>query len=178
MVRKTTKTASGPTASSTGPASHLLDGEFANAVKDSAQQSWQAGLGAFAKAQGEGSKVYESLVKEGLTIQRKTQAVAEEKLVEVTDRMTRLSDGVQSRAGQQWDKLESIFEARVAKAMHKLGVPLSSDVDALNARIDALSAQLARLSKVSATGKAVVRKNAAAKRGTTIKPSAPRKRAI
>jgi poly(hydroxyalkanoate) granule-associated protein len=178
MVRKTSNTASEPTAAGTGPTSHLLDGDFANAVKDSAQQIWQAGLGAFAKAQGEGSKVYDALVKEGLTIQRKTQAVAEEKLVEVTDRMTRLSDGVQNRAGQQWDKLESIFEARVAKAMHKLGVPLSSDVDALGARIDALSAQVARLSKASATGKAAVRKTAAVKRGTTIKPSAPRKRAI
>ena len=178
MVKKTQNTASGSAGSGGGPASHLLDGEFANAVKESAQQIWQAGLGAFAKAQGEGSKVYESLVKEGLTIQRKTQAVAEEKLVEMTDRMTRLSDGVQSRAGQQWDKLESIFEARVAKAMHKLGVPLSSDVDALKARIDALSAQVARLSKASATGKAAVRKTAAVKRGTTIKPSAPRKRAI
>lgn len=178
MVKKAQNTAAGPAASGSETSSQLLDGEFANAVKDSAQQIWQAGLGAFAKAQGEGSKVYDALVKEGLTIQRKTQAVAEEKFVEVTDRMTRLSDGVQSRAGQQWDKLESIFEARVAKAMHKLGVPLSSDVDALVARIDELGAQVARLSKTAATGKAAARKTAAVKRGTTIKPSATRKRAI
>jgi hypothetical protein len=48
-------------------------------VKDSAQQIWLAGLGAFAKAQEEGTKVFEALVKEGIGMQRKSQAAAEEK---------------------------------------------------------------------------------------------------
>ena len=45
---------------------------LSGAIKESAQQIWLAGLGAFAKAQEEGGKAFESLVKEGLTIQRKT----------------------------------------------------------------------------------------------------------
>jgi hypothetical protein len=57
-----------------------------------------------------------------------------------------VAEGVSSKAGQQWDKLESIFEERVAKAMNKLGVPARKDVDALIGRIDALSAQVAKLS--------------------------------
>jgi poly(hydroxyalkanoate) granule-associated protein len=61
---------------------------LSSTVKDSAQQIWLAGLGAFSKAQEEGGKVFEALVKEGLTIQRKTQAVAEEKISEATSRMT------------------------------------------------------------------------------------------
>jgi poly(hydroxyalkanoate) granule-associated protein len=128
------------------PAAGLLDSQLAQSVKDSAQQIWLAGMGAFAKAQEEGGKVFEALVKEGSSLQRKTQAVAEERISEVTSRVSAVAEGVSSKAGQQWDKLESIFEERVAKAMNKLGVPARKDVDALIGRIDALSAQVAKLS--------------------------------
>ena len=112
--------------------------QFTGAVKDSAQQIWLAGLGAFAKAQEEGGKVFETLVKEGLSIQRKTQAVAEDKLSEASTRMASMANDIQSKAGNQWGKLENIFEERVAKAMGKLGVPSSKTVDDLRARLDAL----------------------------------------
>ena len=92
-------------------------------VKDSAQQIWQAGLGAFAKAQAEGSKAFEALVKEGTSIQRKTQAAAEEKITEAASRMTAMAGDISNKASGQWDKLETIFEDRVAKALNKLGVP-------------------------------------------------------
>ena len=122
MVKKLQKLADKQSAAGGTPSmAQLFDSQLASSVKDSAQQIWQAGLGAFAKAQGEGGKVFESLVKEGVSIQRRTQAAAEEKLGEVSNRMTKLSDDVQTRAGQQWDKLESIFEERVAKALGKLG---------------------------------------------------------
>ena len=65
--------------------------QLSSTVKDSAQQIWLAGLGAFSKAQEEGGKVFEALVKEGLTIQRKTQAVAEEKITEATSRVTTMA---------------------------------------------------------------------------------------
>ena len=63
------------------------DNQLAAAVKDSAQQIWLAGLGAFAKAQEEGNKVFEALVKEGKDIQKRTRASAEEKLGAVTGRV-------------------------------------------------------------------------------------------
>lgn len=128
-------------------AAGLMDSALASSVKDSAQQIWLAGMGAFSKAQEEGGKVFEALVKEGTALQRKTQAVAEEKLGEVTSRMSNMAGDVGAKAGQQWDKLESIFEERVAKSLNKLGVPSAKDVDALIKRIDALSAQVAKLSK-------------------------------
>ena len=125
----------------------MFDSALASSVKESAQQIWLAGMGAFSKAQEEGGKVFEALVKEGTSLQRKTQAVAEEKLGEVTSRMTNMAGDVGAKAGQQWDKLETIFEERVAKSLNKLGVPSAKDVDALIKRIDALSAQVAKLSK-------------------------------
>ena len=112
--------------------------QLSGGVKESAQQIWLAGLGAFSKAQEEGGKAFETLVKEGLSIQRKTQAVAEEKISEATSKMANMAGDIQSKAGQQWDKLENIFEDRVAKALNKLGVPSAKEVEALKARIDEL----------------------------------------
>jgi poly(hydroxyalkanoate) granule-associated protein len=120
--------------------------QFSDTVKDSAQQIWLAGLGAFSKAQEEGGKVFESLVREGVAIQRKTQTVAEEKLSEATSRMAGMANDISSKASGQWDKLESIFESRVAKAMNKLGVPSSKDIDVLVAHSDELNRSVAKLS--------------------------------
>lgn len=122
---------------------------LANAVKDSAQQIWLAGLGAFAKAQEEGGKVFEALVKEGTTLQRKTQTVAEEKISEATQRMTSAANEIGSRAAGQWDKLETIFEDRVAKALGRLGIPTARDLQALHDRIDALTEELAQARKAA-----------------------------
>jgi poly(hydroxyalkanoate) granule-associated protein len=122
----------------------LFDSALASSVKESAQQIWLAGMGAFAKAQAEGRQVFDALVKEGTTLQKKTQSAAEEKFGDVSSKMSSMAEDVTAKAGKQWDKLESIFEERTAKAMKKLGVPSSKDVEALMARIDALSAQVAR----------------------------------
>jgi poly(hydroxyalkanoate) granule-associated protein len=147
--------------------------QLAGAVKDSAQQIWLAGMGAFSKAQEEGTKVFEALVKEGLNLQKKTQGIAEEKISEVTGKMTAMADTVTSKAGQNWDKLETLFEARTAKALNKLGVPTAKDVDALVQRVDALAAAVAKLSK-GAAPKAPAR---AVRKAATPVAKAPVKRA-
>ena len=128
-------------------AARLMDSQLASSVKESAQQIWLAGMGAFSKAQEEGGKVFEALVKEGMTLQKKTQGIAEEKISEVTGKMSAMAGSVTAKAGQNWDKLESIFEQRTAKAMNKLGVPTAKDVDALVQRVDELAAAVSRLSK-------------------------------
>ncbi len=143
MVTKVQKKSSGSSDDKSTGSAGLHGLHLPGAVKDSAQQIWQAGLGAFAKAQAEGTKAFEALVKEGTSLQRKTQAAAEEKLSEATSRMTAMAGGITSKATGQWDKLESIFEERVAKALKKLGMPSSGDIDALNARIDALGRRAA-----------------------------------
>lgn len=142
-------------------ASGLLDSQLAQTVKDSAQQIWLAGLGAFAKAQEEGGKVFDALVKEGVSLQRKTQSAAGERLGDVTGKMSAMAEGVSTKAGAQWDKLESLFEDRVAKSLKRLGVPSAKDVDALVQRIDALNAQVAALGKAPAARTPVAKKAAA-----------------
>jgi poly(hydroxyalkanoate) granule-associated protein len=157
-------------------APRLFDSALAAQVKDSAQQIWLAGMGAFSRAQAEGTKVFETLVKEGASLQKKTQSDVEEKIGAVTGKMTSMASDVQAKAGQHWDKLESIFEERTAKALNKLGVPSAKDVDALVARIDELSAKVAKLSKAApakTAAKTATAAKSASSNGTT-KPAAKR----
>lgn len=161
MVKKLQKT-------TTASSSHA---QLSGSVKDSAQQIWQAGLGAFTRAQAEGSKAFESLVKEGVSIQRKTQAAAEEKISEATNKMSHMATDISSKASGQWDKLENIFEERVAKALNKLGVPSAKDVTALITRIDELNKAVQQLSAKASAPKT------AAKSVATPKP-APKRAAV
>ncbi|MBL8279876.1 MAG: phasin family protein [Pelomonas sp.] len=178
MVKKLQKMADKKkAAAATGFPAGLLDSAMAHNVKDSAQQIWAAGLASFAKAQGEGSKVFEALVSEGLKLQKKTQSAAEEKLSAVATKVSGMAGDVGSKAGQHWDKLESIFEQRVAKALKSLGVPSAGDVESLIKRIDALavSAGLKKATPAKAAKKAVVKKAAAVKKAVAKKAPAAKK---
>jgi poly(hydroxyalkanoate) granule-associated protein len=174
MVKKLKQMAAKQSASS----ARLLDSVMAGQVKESAQQIWLAGMGAFSRAQAEGTKVFETLVKEGTSLQKKTQSAAEDKISEVTNKMSSMAGDVQAKAGQHWDKLEGIFEERTAKALNKLGVPSAKDVAALIARIDDLSAKVAKLSKAApmktATVKAAVKTAAKPAGRSAVNPAAKR----
>ncbi len=104
------------------------DNQFSQTVKDSAQQIWLAGLGAFAKAQAEGMKAFSSLVKEGESIQSRTTKVAGEKVAEAA-----------AKASGTWDKLEQVFEDRVARSLSSLGVPTKKDIETLSKRVAELT---------------------------------------
>ena len=132
-------------------------------VKEQAQQIWLAGLGAFAKAQEDGTKAFEKLVSDGITMQRKVSATAEEKLAEATQKATQAAHTLSERATGQWGKLEGIFEERVSKAMQSLGLPSAAEMKELHDRVAALEAQLAAKPKAAAKPAA---KKAPAKKAT------------
>ena len=134
---------------------------------DSAQQLWTSGVGAITKAQEESNRVLESLVKEGHEIQERTVKFADQKVGEVTGKVTKLAGSVSSKATQHWDKLEQVFEERVARALGRLGVPTNKDVQQLAERIEQLSAAIAEL-----TGKKADAKTAPVRRTTRAKKSA------
>lgn len=115
-----------------------MDSALSNTIRESAQQIWLAGLGAFAKAQQEGGKIYEVLVREGEAIQAKTRKVAEEKVTEMA-----------AKATGTWDKLEQVFESRVAKALHSLGVPTKTDLETLGKCVADLTAEVEKLNKAT-----------------------------
>ena len=111
-----------------------------------AQHVWLAGLGAMAKAQEQGSKAIEALVNDGLAFQRKSQAEAQQRLQEATERLSHMASDFGQQATGRVDKLEHLFEDRVAKALHRLGMPTLLDIQMLNDRVAQLEAQLTALS--------------------------------
>lgn len=119
------------------------DDSLAKAVRASAAQIWQAGLGAFAKAQDEGSREFSRLVKDGAELQR--------------------GPGGSARTAGAGDKLEQVFEDRVARALLTIGVPDHGEVEELRRRVDQLAAQVERLSAALELQAAKPARKAAAK---------------
>ena len=59
----------------------LGDSKVAEKVKESANQIWLAGLGAYAKAEEEGSKLFDNLVHDGEKLETKTRQYAKSSLI-------------------------------------------------------------------------------------------------
>ncbi|QNP49973.1 phasin family protein [Diaphorobacter aerolatus] len=111
-------------------------------ARESAEQIWQAGLGAFSKAQKEGGKVFNGLVQDGMALQKQAQALAQEQLQAAGARFEDLTSRMGSRASEPLDKLESLFEQRVAKALERLGIPSAEELQALKAQVESLTEEL------------------------------------
>jgi poly(hydroxyalkanoate) granule-associated protein len=145
----------------------VSENQLASTVKESAQQIWLAGLGAFAKAQEEGGKVFDALVKEGESIQSKTRKMTDERIAQVA-----------GKAAGTWDRLEQVFEDRVARALGSLGVPSKQDIDRLSKRVVELSAAVQALTEGKTApkivAKPVVKEAATAAEPAAAKPAAAR----
>jgi poly(hydroxyalkanoate) granule-associated protein len=112
---------------------------LSQSVLKSSHQIWLAGLGAFAKAQTGGVKVFEGLVKQGASLEAKTRHAAAATAEAAREAATSKAKEMHAMAGGTWDKLEQVFQERVARALGQLGVYTSSDVERLTARVNELS---------------------------------------
>ncbi len=124
----------------------------APASPDPAQQIWLAGLGAFSQAQQQGSQALQKMLQDGLDMQRQAQRNAEQKIADATQKMTAMAQdlarGKVPKAttpdtASGWGTLETLFEQRVAQALMRQGWPTPGQFQALEARVQALEAQLA-----------------------------------
>ena len=130
-------------------AAETTESQLAVKIRESANQIWLAGLGAFSKAQQEGAKMFEELVAEGEKLQERTKVAADERLAEMKEKAT-----------GTWDKLEKVFEDRVARALHSLNVPTRKDIDGLAQRV----AELTEVTKKLATPRRTAEPRIAAKK--------------
>jgi poly(hydroxyalkanoate) granule-associated protein len=119
---------------------------LSRSLVESAQQIWMAGVGAFTRAQGEGSKLFEALVAEGMNIEKTTRKLATGKVDAVRDAMEGRVEEVRGRASDTWDRLEKVFEDRVQRALNRLGIPGREELTELSLRVDALTTQLRKSS--------------------------------
>lgn len=138
------------------PADSAAAESLAHTIRASAHQIWLAGLGAFAKTQQEGGKVFEALVKEGNQLKDKAQVPLEA--------LASKADALSGKAGAPWDKLESVFEARSSQVMQRMGLPTAQEVADLRAEVAALTQQVRALQALAQPArKRVARKQARAK---------------
>jgi poly(hydroxyalkanoate) granule-associated protein len=145
-------------------ASASTDSKLADTIRNSAQQIWLAGLGAFSKAQEEGVKVFDALVKEGKGLEAKTRKLTEERVGEVTEQMNKATQTATAKANAAWDKLEQVFEDRVARSLNRLGVPTNKDIRSLSKQVEELSAAVKALRAKQPKAAKAPAKKAAAKR--------------
>ena len=158
---KSTKSTSGRTGARRKPQPERIT----KSITESAQQIWLAGMGAFNRAQAEGSKLFEGLVRDGLSLEQTARSFAGNRANVVRDAVEDRVDQARERATDTWDKLEKVFEDRVQRALVKLGVPGRDDLNALTDRVERLTAELRKANGTSAktTAAKPAAKKAAAK---------------
>lgn len=144
-------------------------GDAAQAMRDSAQKIWLAGLGAFERAKSEGPKMFETLVSQGRGLSTRARDAADQALRAVREQA--------GDAQGKWDKLEQVFEDRVAKSLNRLGVltkgemnDLSRQVEELNANVRNMMRGAAKPAKGARKAKAGARKSKAKKKKAAAKP--------
>ena len=120
----------------------LTENQVTERVKESANQIWLAGLGAYAKAEKEGTKLFEGLVRDGEKLESKTRDFVERQITTARDQVSAARgkvDEVRAKATGSWGKVERAFDERVSNALHRLDIPTKMDFDSVAQRIDELS---------------------------------------
>lgn len=130
-------------------------------VQDCTQEIRLAGLGAFSLAQQEGGKIieqggklFEKLVSEGSKLEGKGRKAASETAGGIKDDMESQVGKIRQSARTNWDKLEKVFEQRVARALTALGVPTSDEIKELSAQVAQLNRRVAELARAQKDGAA------------------------
>ena len=108
-------------------------------LRASAHKIWLAGLGAVSLAEEEGSRTFKNLVSRGQTLEKRGKKKV---------------SSLKTKAGNAWDSLEEGFEARLMKALRRLGVPTRADLERISRRLD----------RLEATGKATRKARTAARK--------------
>jgi poly(hydroxyalkanoate) granule-associated protein len=105
-------------------------------IRESAEQIWLAGLGAFALANQEGGKLFHNLVKKGHDVQKVSKARYEK----VRARVEKIRDN----AGRAIEKVTSPFPGGLTTALHGLGVPSRKEILTLTKRVEELTKSVER----------------------------------
>ena len=142
----------------------LTDNQLTRLVRESAHQVWLAGLGAYARAEAEGSRFFEGLVGVGERIE---QGARHKVLRRVQAAEQRVTD-VRQTALLTWDRIETLVEHRIAAALNRLQIPTARDVRELSRRVEALQSAVEKLESrpgksLSAASTGIPRKKVAKK---------------
>ncbi len=120
-------------------------------VRESAHKIWLAGLGALATAEQEGSKLFKTLVEQG----ERYEAEGKQKLKEAkkdaeaaSSRAKKVAEETADRARRAaegaWEQIGGAFDDKLAKTLHRIGVPTREEINALSRRIEELTRAVER----------------------------------
>jgi poly(hydroxyalkanoate) granule-associated protein len=131
---------------------------------------------AIARAQKEGPAAFQDAVVEGLKLlgQSQTQRRVRDAFETAQETLQSRVGGAREQAQETWDNLEALFQSRVQRAMHQLGVPTAEEVRALTRRVTELNETV---SKINSRPRAAKKKAARrAQRKAAAAPSRARTR--
>ncbi|AMW78955.1 poly(hydroxyalcanoate) granule associated protein [Acinetobacter sp. TGL-Y2] len=92
------------------------------------KQIWLAGLGAFSRAEEEGNKMFDSLVKVGEELESKT--------VELTDQTVhKVAEKTKESVTDTKDRVEKLLDQRVSSSLNRIGLVTAKDIQYLEGLI-------------------------------------------
>ena len=153
----------------------LTDNQLTRLVRESAHQVWLAGLGAYAKAEAEGSRFFDGLVGVGERIEQGARDRVRKQVQSAEQRVT----NVRQTALLTWDRIETLVEHQIAASLNRLQIPTARDVRELSRRVEELQATVEKLESGSrkhapAVGAGSPRKGAVKKKAVARKKAAAR----
>ena len=112
-------------------------------IRESAHDIWLAGLGAYAKAGKEGSRLFDSLVDLGESVEKK----ARDEVSRPIRAAERSVEGARSAVAETWQQIELLIERRITKTLHALQIPTQRDVAELTQRVEKLNRTVRQLTR-------------------------------
>ncbi|SEK95187.1 poly(hydroxyalkanoate) granule-associated protein [Pseudoxanthomonas sp. GM95] len=176
-TKKTTRTTTRKRSSAAEPSLQQQAEVLQQKLGESAQQIWLAGVGAFGRAQTEGTRMFDTLVKEGARVERSAGTRAGKARASLDEKI----HSARAKAGETFGKVDQAFRSKVQGALKSLEVPTRRELGALIERIEALNGQLRKHNDApvakSAAKKTAARKTPAATARTAAKKTAAKKAA-
>jgi len=113
----------------------VADSQLTRLVRGSASQVWHVGRSVYSRAGSGSSRLVGSLLGFGGRLDREAKSRVFE---------------VRTTATETWDRLESAFAHRVARALNSLQIPTARDVHELSSRVEALQKAVVALERRAA----------------------------
>ncbi|MFG0408728.1 phasin family protein [Pseudomonas sp. NY5710] len=117
-------------------------------VRGYARKIWLAGIGAYARVGHEGADYFHALVKAGEGVEKRGRKRIDKELDAANHQIDDAAQEVSRVRGKveiQLDKIEKAFDARVGRALNRLGIPSKHDVEALSIKLEQLHELLERV---------------------------------
>lgn len=118
-----------------------------------AHQIWLAGLGALARAQADGPKLFETLAEEGAAIHERGRAAAQAAMkgavANVREAVDTRVEAVRGKASDAIDNMEKLIQARVQKTLQQIGVPTTHEIQSLSRKVNELNRSVQELTRSS-----------------------------